>query len=106
MLGQKSDGTANVRARFLHVRNAFGEFFNFFVCEAHARKPDAMPRQVKFINKIIVAVELVVRNAFVFFNGRLGIARLGAIGAILSAVAATDIRQKLNVDTVAFVFRA
>ena len=61
---------------------------------------------MKFIDKIVVAVKLFVRDAFVLFDGRFGIARLGAIGTILGAVAATDVRQKLDVDTVAFVLRA
>ena len=67
----------------------------------HARKPDAMPRQVKFTYQIVVAVKFFVGDASIFFNRGFGIARLCAIGAILRTVAAANIRQKLDTDTVA-----
>ena len=72
----------------------------------HARKPDAMPRQVKFTYQIVVAVKFFVGDTSVFFNKGFGITRLRAIGAILRAVAASHIRQKLDANAVALVFGA
>ena len=72
----------------------------------HARKPDAMPRQVKFTYQIVVAVKFFVGDTSVFFDRGFGITRLRAIGAILRAVAASHIRQKLDANAVALVFGA
>ena len=72
----------------------------------HARKPDAMPRQVKFTYQIVVAVKFFVGDTSVFFDRGFGITRLRAIGAILRAVAASHIRQKLDANAVVLVFGA
>ena len=61
---------------------------------------------MEFTYQIVVSVKLFVGNASVFFDRGFGIARLCAIGSILRAVSAANIRQKLDTDTIALIFGA
>ena len=66
----------------------------------------AMSGKMKFIDEIVVAVKFFIFDITVFFDRRFGISRLSAVGAVLGAVAATDICEQLDVDSIAFVFRS
>ena len=101
--GQESDGTADLRVVLFHLADAFGEFFDIVVRKTDAAEPDAVPRQMHFINEVVVTIQLFVFYIAVLFNRCFGIARLGAIGAVLRAVSTADIGEQLDAYAVAFV---
>ena len=106
MLGQESDGTANLCPVLFHFAYSFGEAFNIAVCKVDSAKTDAMSGKVKFIDEIVVAIKFFIFDITVFFDRRFGISRLSAVSAVLRAVAATDICEQLDIYPVAFVFRS
>ena len=71
--------------------------------ESDAAEPDTVPRQMHFVNEIVVAIQLFVFYITILFDRGLGIARLGAIGAVLRAISAADIGEQLDAYAVAFV---
>ena len=103
LFGQESDGTADLRVVLFHLANAFSEFFDVIVGKSDAAESNAVPRQMHFVNEIVVAVKFLVFYIAVLFNRSCRIARLGAIGAVLRAVSAADIGEQLDAYAVAFV---
>ena len=103
LFGQEPDGTTDLRVVLFHLADAFGKFFDVVVRKTNAAEPDAVPRQMHFVNEIVVAVQLLVFYITVLFNRCFGIAGLGAIGAVLCAVSAADIGEQLDADAVSLV---
>ena len=104
--GQEPDGTTDLRVVLFHLADAFGKFFDVVIGETDAAEPDAVPRQMHFVNEVVVAIEFFIFYIAVLFNRRFGIAGLGAIRAVLRAVSAADIGEQLDADAVSLVFRA
>ena len=73
LFGQESDGTADLRVVLFHLANAFGEFFDIIVRKTDAAESNAVPRQMHFVNEVVVAIEFLVFYIAVLFNRRFGI---------------------------------
>ena len=100
---QEPDGSTDLRVILSHLADTFGKFFDIVVRKTDAAEPDTVPRQMHFVNEIVVAVKFLVFYIAVLFDRCFGIARLGAIGAVLRAVSAADIGEQLDAYAVAFV---
>ena len=103
LFGQEPDRTTDLRVVLFHLADAFGQFFDVVVRKTDAAEPDTVPRQMHFVDEVVVAVEFFVFYIAVLFNRCFGIARLGAIGAVLRAVSAADIGEQLDADAVSLV---
>ena len=106
LFGQEPDGTTDLRVVLFHLADAFGKFFDVIVRKTDAAEPDAVPRQMHFVDEVVVAVQFPVFYIAVLFNRCFGIARLGAIGAVLCAVPAANIGEQLDTHAISFVFGA
>ena len=60
LFGQESDGTTDLRVVLFHLADAFGKFFDIVIGETDAAEPDTVPRQMHFVDEVVVAVELLV----------------------------------------------
>lgn len=103
LFGQEPDRATDLRVVLFHLADALGEFFDIVIRKTDAAEPDAVPRQMHFVNEVVVAIQLFVFYITILFDRGLGIARLGTIGAVLRAVSAADIGEQLNAYAVAFV---
>ena len=57
-----------------------------------------------FIDKIVILVQFLIGNPFVFFNICGGTAGLCTVCAVLGTVAAAGIGQNMDADVISFIF--
>ena len=56
MLGQKTDGAAEMSSICFHFADLFSQNFDFFIGELHSAESDAVAGEMMLLHKVIVFV--------------------------------------------------